>query len=154
MKTPCKEFTIKPDWNSFKTYIVCSSEKTLKEQQQDLLLTSPNMTVNEQLLLQPPNRCVESVLSLKKNFEKLSQAKVEKNLKGSLESIPSPTPSVKIQIMGRKVCFMCKGKTLLGVVNKLFENWWIKIKFQNQPTEATRHHNLTKSSILLPLRVI
>ena len=30
--------------------------------------------------------------------------KVEKILKGSLDSIPSPSPSVKIQIMGGKVC--------------------------------------------------
>jgi hypothetical protein len=28
---------------------------------------------------------------------------------------------VKIQIMSGKVCMMCKGKTLLGVVNKTFE---------------------------------
>ena len=34
--------------------------------------------------------------------------------------IPSPSPSVKIQIMGRKVYLRCKGKTLLGDVNKLF----------------------------------
>ena len=46
--------------------------------------------------------------------------KVEKVLKGSRNSIPSPSPSVKIQIMGRKVCLRCKGKTLLGDVNKLF----------------------------------
>ena len=45
--------------------------------------------------------------------------KVKQILKGSLDSIPSPSPSVKIQIMGRKVCLRCKGKTLLGVVNKL-----------------------------------
>ena len=32
--------------------------------------------------------------------------KVENNLKGSLDSIPSP--SVKIQSMGRKVCLRCK----------------------------------------------
>ena len=43
--------------------------------------------------------------------------KVEKILKGSLDSIPSP--SEKIQIMGGKVCLRCNGKTLLGVVNKL-----------------------------------
>ena len=43
--------------------------------------------------------------------------KVEKNLKGSLDLIPSP--SVKIQIMGGKVSLRCKGKTLLGVVNKI-----------------------------------
>ena len=37
-----------------------------------------------------------------------------------MDSIPSPSPSVKIQIMGGKVCLTYKGKTLLGVVNKLF----------------------------------
>ena len=42
--------------------------------------------------------------------------KVEKILKSSLDLIPSP---VKIQIMGGKVCLRCKGKTLLGVFNKL-----------------------------------
>ena len=53
------------------------------------------------------------------NFE-LKRGKVEKILKGSLDSIPSPSPSVKIQIMGGKVCLRCKGKTLLGNVKKLF----------------------------------
>ena len=33
-------------------------------------------------------------------------------MKGILDSIPSPSPSVKIRIMGRKVCLRCKGKTL------------------------------------------
>ena len=47
--------------------------------------------------------------------------KVEKTLKGSLDSIPSPSPLVKIQIMGGKVCLRCKNKTLLGVVNKLLK---------------------------------
>ena len=47
------------------------------------------------------------------------QYKVEKKLKGSLDSIPAP--SVKIQVMGGKVCLGCKGKTLLGVVNKLLK---------------------------------
>ena len=47
--------------------------------------------------------------------------KLEKILKGSLDSIPSPSPSLKIQIMGGKVCSRCKGKTLLGVVNKLLK---------------------------------
>ena len=47
--------------------------------------------------------------------------KVEKILKGSLDSIPSPSPSVKIQIMGRNVCSRCNGKTLLGVVNNLLK---------------------------------
>ena len=52
----------------------------MKEQQQDLLLTSPNMTVNEQLLQQPPNRCVESVLTLKEKLEKLLRPKIRKTL--------------------------------------------------------------------------
>ena len=40
----------------------------------------------------------------------------EKILKGSLDLIPS----VKIQIMGGKVCLRGKGKALLGIVNKLY----------------------------------
>ena len=47
----------------------------------------------------------------------LFHSKVEKISQGSLDLIPSPSPSVKIQIMGEKVCLRCKGKTLL-VVNK------------------------------------
>ena len=46
---------------------------------------------------------------------------VEKILKGSLDSILSPSPSMKTQIMGRKICLRCKGETLLGVVNKLLK---------------------------------
>ena len=41
--------------------------------------------------------------------------KVEKILKGSLDSKPSPSLSV----IGGKVCLRCKGKILLGVVDKL-----------------------------------
>ena len=36
--------------------------------------------------------------------------KVENILKDSLDSIPSPSPSMKIKIMGGKVCLRCKGK--------------------------------------------
>ena len=46
-------------------------------------------------------------------------SKVEKILKGSLDLIPSPSSSVKIQIMGGKVCLMCKGKTLLLLKTKI-----------------------------------
>ena len=48
--------------------------------------------------------------------------KVEKILKGSLALIPSPSPSVKIQIMGVKVWLKWKSKTLLGVGQHTFEN--------------------------------
>ena len=41
------------------------------------------------------------------------KGKVEKILKGSLDLIPLPSPSVKIQSMGGKICLRCKGKTLL-----------------------------------------
>ena len=47
------------------------------------------------------------------------KVKVEKILKGCLDWIPSSSPSVKSQIMDRKACLRCKGKSLLGVVNKL-----------------------------------
>ena len=47
--------------------------------------------------------------------------KVENILKGSLDAIPSPSTSVTIQIMGGKVCLRCKGKTLLGIINKLLK---------------------------------
>ena len=46
---------------------------------------------------------------------------VEKILKGSLDLIPSPSPSVKIQITGGKVSSTCKGKTLLGVLTNFSE---------------------------------
>ena len=46
-------------------------------------------------------------------FYSTTLAKVEKILKDNLDLIPSPTPSVKIQIMGGKVCLRCEGKTLL-----------------------------------------
>jgi hypothetical protein len=48
-------------------------------------------------------------------------ARIEKVLKGSLDSIPSSSPSVKVQIIGGKVFLRCKGKTLLGIVNKLLK---------------------------------
>ena len=51
-------------------------------------------------------------------FLKRILLKLEKILKGSLDLISSPSPSVKI--IGGKVCLRCKGKTLLGIVNKLF----------------------------------
>jgi len=47
--------------------------------------------------------------------------KVENFLKGSLDSIPSHSPSVKIQTMGGKVCLKCKDKILLSIVNKLLK---------------------------------
>ena len=53
------------------------------------------------------------------NFVRSCECKVKKISKGSLNSISSP--SVKIQIMGGKVCLWCKGKTLLGVVKKLLK---------------------------------
>ena len=48
--------------------------------------------------------------------------KVEKILKGSLGSIPSPLLSVNIQIMGSKVYLRCKGKKLLGYCQQIFAN--------------------------------
>ena len=47
--------------------------------------------------------------------------RVENVLKGGLDLIPSPSPSIEIQIIGANVCVRCKGKTLLGFVNKLLK---------------------------------
>ena len=77
--------------------------------------------------------CHEQVISLMNSQSKIPNLgwwrrdnfhywfKVEKILKGSLNLIPSPSPSWKIQIMGGKVCLKCEGKTLLCVVNKLLK---------------------------------
>ena len=46
--------------------------------------------------------------------------KVEKIFKCSLDSISSPSFSLKIQILDGKVCLRCKGKTFLGIVNFLY----------------------------------
>ena len=54
------------------------------------------------------------------NKEKIV-TKVEKIKEDSLDLIPSPSLSVKIQILGGKVCLRCKGKTLLCIVNKLLK---------------------------------
>ena len=47
-------------------------------------------------------------------------SKVEKILKSSEDSIPSP--SVKIQIMSGKFSLRCKGKTMLGTYQQTFEH--------------------------------
>ena len=69
--------------------------------------------------------CYLGPIKFRRHFLKInnlkSQLKVEKILRGSLDSIPSPSPSVKLQIKGGKVCSRCKGKTLLGIVNKLLK---------------------------------
>ena len=74
---------------------------------------------------------------------KIEVYKVENILKGSLDLIPSPSPSVKIQITGRKVCLRCKGKTLLGVVNKLLK---IK-KFVDNDQQFTPQSNFPADNL-------
>ena len=54
-------------------------------------------------------------------YHGLCSIKVEIFFKGRLDSIPTPSPSLKIQIMGGKVCLTSKGKTLLDVVNKILK---------------------------------
>ena len=48
--------------------------------------------------------------------------KVEKILKDSLDSIPSPLPSVKIQIMVGKVCIEMQKQNIAGHCQQTFEN--------------------------------
>ena len=53
----------------------------------------------------------KSKTALEHGIVSTTNFKVEIFLKGSLDLIPSPSPSVKIQIMSGKVCLRCKGKT-------------------------------------------
>ena len=46
--------------------------------------------------------------------------KVENSFKRSLDLIPSTSPSVKIQIIGRKVFLRCKSKTFLDITQDFF----------------------------------
>ena len=48
--------------------------------------------------------------------------KVEKILKGSLDWIPSPSSSVKIQIMSGKVCLRCKKQNIAWRCQQTFKN--------------------------------
>ena len=66
-----------------------------------------------------PHHCHIQIRHKPLPADNLISSKVEKILKDSLDSIKSPLPSMKIQIMGGKVFLRCKGKTLLVVVNKL-----------------------------------
>ena len=65
--------------------------------------------------------CLRTCTNAGRWFINFEIDKVEKILKGSLDLIPSPSPSVNIQIMCGKVCLRCKGKTLLGVVNNFLK---------------------------------
>ena len=88
-----------------------------------------NMSVANQRENQKPGTKNFSEMKQKRNLDFRRTAsmdaihtggKVEKILKVNLDSILSPSPSVKIQIMGGKICLRCEDETLLGVVNKLF----------------------------------
>ena len=68
---------------------------------------------------------------------------IKKNiLKDNLDSIPSPLPSVKIQIMGSKVCLRCKGKTLVGIVKNfdIIQQCFALLPQVNFPTNSLNFH--------------
>ena len=75
--------------------------------------------------------------------------KVEKILKGSLDLIPSPSPSMKIQIMGGKVCFRCKGKTLLYLVHKFLKTINLLTSLSRQQFEFSLNPGYLLKSFLL-----
>ena len=58
--------------------------------------------------------------------------KVENNLKGGLDLIPSPSPSMKIQIMVGKICLRCKGKTMPFYFQKFVDNTYPCFAFTPQ----------------------
>ena len=69
----------------------------------------------------PPKKVFFIYKNKYKKMPKPNRIKVENILKGTLDSIPSPSPLVKSQIMCGKVWLRCKGKTLLGVVDKFLK---------------------------------
>ena len=58
------------------------------------------------------NRQMSNGILTSKNIQ---ICKVERILKGNLDSIPSPSHLMKIQIMGGKFCLKHRGKTLLPI---------------------------------------
>ena len=75
---------------------------------------------------------------------------VEKILKGSLDLIPSPSPSVKIKILGGKVCLRCKDKTSLGVANKLLKTKsLLKFEFSLKVKVMRLNHGYLSKCFLL-----
>ena len=78
--------------------------------------------IQEKELAEKQKEANDALIMIKvcKNF------KVEKILKASLDSIPSPSPSMKIQIMGRKVCFRpsIRDYVYSGFRCNLYRWWW------------------------------
>ena len=103
--------------NSRKSSQIPAENNTLNQSTSSTSFGTTTMRVN------PMNKQSASEVAKRHSVYMLGQydIKVEKILKGSLNLIPSPSPSSKIQIVGGKVCLRCEGKTLLGVVKKLLK---------------------------------
>ena len=98
-----------------------SFKETQSELESTFKIELPDETI-EDVELQLDDSYVES------NYEgdmdvvdNSNDGKVEKILKGSLESITSFSPSVKIQIMGRKVYLRCKEKHCWALSTNLWK---------------------------------
>ena len=98
------------DQKRVKTCLVFASENVLPHINNFYYYILTTSYASNALYSGPPERILGPKIFLSDPF------KVENISKGSLDLIPSP--SVKIQFMGEKVCLECKGKTLLGVVKK------------------------------------
>ena len=79
--------------------------------------------------------------SLEKIFEMVKMIKIEKILKGNLHLISSPSPMLKVQIMCWTICLRCKGKILLGIVNKLLKTKWLFTSPGNVLPQVNFHAN-------------
>ena len=83
----------------------------------------------------------ETIKRMRKLFEEKKPShfvKAEKTLKGSLDLIPLPSPTVKIQIMGGKVCLRCKGKTLHRGWKVIFNSFSKYYNGQNGPMSVKK----------------
>ena len=117
------ELTIHFPWEHFRpASITAKSEESMHNGTFEIS-GSDEIKLQNFVIAETPSNIPSSMLMSKTwaPFSTCNQIRyeVENFLKGSLDSIPST--SVKVQIMGGKVCLRYKGKTLLGDVSKLLK---------------------------------
>ena len=96
-------FSKKDDFCSYSSFILAVKSEWFWDRNGSHLCWNFKMDERKDLLIEALQRI--GVLS------EHSNVKVEKILEGSLDSIQSPSPSVKIQILGGKVRLRCKCNT-------------------------------------------
>ena len=99
--------------SAYLLYQGCWSQGGLADFDRSVNSSQPGQVMSTTLILAPLLAVAERTSYLRTYYDILiKKSKVENIFKGSLDLIPSTSPLMKIQIMGRKVCLRYKGKTL------------------------------------------